>query len=337
MRKYLIRLAALFALVFATTAIYIVVQFHNVPSLEPHRDLFDTPDTAPHKQHLAITFIGTSTVLVSDGVTAIMTDGFFTRPSLGKLLLGEISPDKAAIVTALRKAKVTNLAAVIPIHSHHDHAMDAPEVAKQTGAVLVGSQSTANIGRGWGLSEEQIRSVSSNKQSFQFGEFTVTLIKSGHTPLPSLIEWLVGIGEKISEPLIPPTGFRAYKEGGSFSIHIDHPLGRVLVHGSTNFVSGALSGYEADLVLLGIANLSKQSPAFQKAYFDETVLQVGAHTVVPIHWDNFFVTLDHPLRPFPRLVDRFDKSIAFVKTKAQGQGIEIRLMDKWSTYYLVPG
>jgi hypothetical protein len=38
--------------------------------------------------------------------------------------------------------------------------MDAPEVAKRTGAMLLGSESTANIGRGWGLPEEQIRVVS---------------------------------------------------------------------------------------------------------------------------------------------------------------------------------
>ncbi len=135
---------------------------------------------------------------------------------------------------------------------------------------------------------------------------------------------------------MPPAGFRAYKEGGSFSVHIAHSLGRVLVHGSTNFVSGALSEYEADLVLLGIANLAKQSSAFKETYFDETVLQVGAHTVVPIHWDDFTVTLDQPLRPFPRLFDKFDESLAFVTTRADGQGIEVRLMDKWSTYYLVP-
>lgn len=324
------------AILVASTAIYIVVQFHNVPSLESHRDLFLTPEAAPQEPHLAITFIGTSTVLVPDGITTIMTDGFFTRPGLKKLLLGKISPDQATIATALRKAKVTSLAAVIPIHSHHDHAMDAPEVAKQTGAILVGSQSTTNIGRGSGLAEERIRSVSSNRQILHFGEFTVTLIKSGHTPLPSLIEWWAGIGEEISEPLVSPASFRAYKEGECFSIHIAHSLGRVLVHGSTNFVGGALSEYEADLVLLGIANLAKQSSEFRETYFDETVLQVGAHTVVPIHWDNFTVTLDHPLRPFPRLVDRIYESIAFVKTRAQRQDIEVRLMDNWSTYYLVP-
>ena len=215
------------AILIASTAAYIVIQFYNIPSLEPHRSLFLTPQTAPQKPHLAITFVGTSTVLVSDGVTTIMTDGFFTRPGLSTLLFGKIAPDQAAISTALQKTGITSLAAVIPIHSHHDHAMDAPGVAKQTGAILVGSHSTANIGRGSGLPEKQIRSVSSNEQSLEFGQFTVTLIESRHTPLPSLVEWWVGIGEEISEPLVSPAGFRAYKEGGSFSIHIAHPLGAV--------------------------------------------------------------------------------------------------------------
>ena len=49
------------------------------------------------------------------------------------------------------------VAAVIPLHAHYDHAMDAPEVARRTGALLLGSESSANVARGWGLPERQIQ------------------------------------------------------------------------------------------------------------------------------------------------------------------------------------
>ena len=155
---------------------------------------FDTPDLSPYARYrlertepdapaepapprLTATFLGVSTVLLSDGETSLMTDGFFTRPaSLLRLLVAraEIEPDKGRIAAALEEAGVMDLAAVITVHSHYDHAMDAPFVAEITEAVLVGSESTASIGRGWGLPENRIV-VPASGESLEFGKFTVTL------------------------------------------------------------------------------------------------------------------------------------------------------------------
>ena len=46
-------------------------------------------------------FFGVSTILLDDGNTAIMTDGFFSRPAAGKLLFGRIAPDKDRIADGL--------------------------------------------------------------------------------------------------------------------------------------------------------------------------------------------------------------------------------------------
>ncbi|HEX6315320.1 MAG TPA: hypothetical protein VFZ73_10700, partial [Gemmatimonadaceae bacterium] len=101
------------------------------------------PDLAPYEAHLEpearhddrsanaglrVTFLGVSTLLFDDGETAIMTDGFFTRPGLFSVAT-RIRPDSVRIRQALDSARVTRLAAVIPVHSHYDHAMDAPYVA----------------------------------------------------------------------------------------------------------------------------------------------------------------------------------------------------------------
>lgn len=113
------------------------------------------------KGALTVRFTGTSTLLFSDGETAWMVDGWFTRVGPLSLVSGTIEPDLDGITQGLARNGLggpdARLAAVIPIHSHFDHAMDAPEVAKRTGALLIGSESTANIGRGWGLPEAQIR------------------------------------------------------------------------------------------------------------------------------------------------------------------------------------
>ena len=96
---------------------------------------------------VTVRFTGTSTLLFSDGETRWMVDGWFSRPGPFELLFGKIAPDLAAIGRGLAANEVTNLDAVFPVHSHYDHAMDAPEVALRTGAVLMRSESTSALGQ----------------------------------------------------------------------------------------------------------------------------------------------------------------------------------------------
>ena len=116
-----------------------------------------SPKAEAGKKNLTVMFTGVATLLFDDGETAIMTDGFFTR--IPQNALRSIKPDRDVISRSLQRAGVKSLAAVIPVHSHYDHALDSPFVALETGALLVGSSSTANIGKGYGLPDERIRVV----------------------------------------------------------------------------------------------------------------------------------------------------------------------------------
>ncbi len=75
---------------------------------------------------VTVRFTGTSTLLFSDGDTQWMVDGWFSRPGPLQLLLGDIAPDLEAIERGLANNDIEQLAAVIPVHSHYDHAMDSP-------------------------------------------------------------------------------------------------------------------------------------------------------------------------------------------------------------------
>ncbi len=111
--------------------------------------------------------------------------------------------------------------------------MDAPEVAKRTGALLLGSESTANIGRGWGLPETQIRVVT-DREPIQLGRFTVTPIESRHFqfPDPAMAERALGDPE-IEVPLTPPVSAFDYKVGKAYVLHVAHPKGTWLIVGNT--------------------------------------------------------------------------------------------------------
>lgn len=243
---------------------------------------------------VSVRYTGTATLVFSDGQSTWLTDGWFTRIGPVALLTREIEPDLDAITRGLERNQLTRAAAVFPVHSHYDHAMDAPEVAKRTGAVLLGSESTANIGRGWGLPEDRIRVVR-NREPIALGRFTLTPIESRHFEFPNAALREAALGDPtIGDPLVPPVGAFEYKVGKAYVLHVAHPLGSWLIVGSAGFVEGGLEGFAADTVFLGTGGLGSQTDAYRDAYWRETVERAGARRIIPIHWDSLTGPIDGP-------------------------------------------
>src|SRR5207237_6684232 len=116
------------------------------------------------------TFLGVSTLLFTDGKNAILTDGFFTRPDKLRFLFTKIKPDQKVISDSLARAGIKSLDAVIVVHSHYDHVMDAPIVALNTGARLIGSQSTALVGAGLDFPPERTTIIAGDEMR-NIGQF----------------------------------------------------------------------------------------------------------------------------------------------------------------------
>ncbi|MGH3534573.1 MAG: MBL fold metallo-hydrolase, partial [Pseudonocardiaceae bacterium] len=165
------------------------------PDIARHSHRFTVPAAKPAAP-LTVTWLGVSTLLLDDGSSALMTDGYFSRPSLTRVALGKVSPSAARVDECLTRANVTRLEAVIPVHTHIDHALDSALVADRTGAILVGGGSAANVGRGHGLDEDRLI-VAVSGESIPLGAFEVTLVKSHHCP-PDRFP-----GE-ITAPVVPP-------------------------------------------------------------------------------------------------------------------------------------
>lgn len=254
--------------------------------------------STPTANSLTATWFGVTAVLLADGEHAIFIDPFFTRPPglLNMARNATIAPDEALIRQSLARANVKTLDAVLVSHSHFDHAMDAAVVARLTHARLAGSPSTANIGRGGGLPESMIDVVTPGEPR-QYGSFRVTFIASQHAGASGGRP----TGD-ITAPLSPPATYLDYKQGGTYSILVEHAQGSLLHHGSAGFVPGALNGRHADVVFLGVALLPDLD-----GYLANVVDAVGAHRVIPVHWDDFTRPLSQPLTPMPVAVrlDRF--------------------------------
>ena len=280
------------------------------PDIEQYRDRFDVPAA---DGDFAVTFLGVATLLLDDGTTKVMFDGFFSRPPLLSVGLRTIAPDHARIDAALARVGAEDVAAVVPVHTHFDHAMDSAVVAQKTGATLVGGESTANVGRGGGLPADRIDTVENGDQA-TYGDFTLTFVVSDHCPpdrFPGTVD----------APVVPPVKAKAYRCGEAWSVLVSHASGRTaLVQGSAGFVEGSLSGHHADVAYLGIGQLGVQSEEYIRAYWAETVEAVGAKRVVLTHWDDFFRGLDQPLRALPYLGDDLDVTMRVLGDLADAAG-----------------
>lgn len=291
------------------------------PDIARYSDRFDAP--AADADGLSATWMGVATLLIDDGSSALMTDGYFSRPSLARVAAGRLSPSAVRVDGCLARAKVSRLSAVIPVHTHVDHVMDSALVADRTGALLVGGESAANVGRGYGLPEDRLM-VAVPGEPIRLGAFDVTLIESHHCPpdrFPGVID----------APLVPPVKASAYRCGESWSTLIHHLPSdkRLLIQGSAGFVKGALAGQRAEAVYLSVGQLGLRPRSYLLDYWAETVQAVGARRVILIHWDDFFRPLSNPLRALPYAGDDLDFSIQVLDELATRDGVALHMPTVW--------
>lgn len=292
------------------------------PDLGDFAGYFDEP-TATEDSPVIVTWAGVTTLLVDDGESALLTDGFFSRPSLLEVGLRKLAPSLPRIEGCLTRLGVDRLDAVLPVHTHFDHAMDSAVVAERTGARLVGGDSAAWIGRGAGLPDDRLLAVTPG-EPVSLGAFDVILIKGHHCPpdrFPGTID----------APVVPPVKVSAYKCGEAWSTLIHHrPTDRrLLAVGSAGFVKGALAGHQADVVYLGVGQLGLQPERYLVDYWTETVRTVGARRVVLTHWDDFFRPLHAPLRALPYAGDDLDVSVRVLARLASEDAVRLHFPTLW--------
>lgn len=306
---YAKRAAFSIVVIVVVISVVAVLLWRNRPSLDAIEWPAPAIASAATSDSVTVTWLGVTTLLFDDGETQILIDGFFSRPTLADILLRRrVNNDAAIIDYAMNKFRMRRLAAIIPVHSHFDHAMDVGAIANRSSASILGSESTAQIARGAGVPEDQI-TVVEQEASFEFGNFRVTLRPAGHAP----IGWrgAVPLDGEIEAPLKMPQPITAWRMGGAYTVIIEHPQGTALVQGSAAYKKYELQDIAADVVFLGVAQLGALGRDYAELYWQHTVTATGSHSVYPIHFDDYTQPFGVVALP-PKIIDNFDTTASWL-------------------------
>jgi L-ascorbate metabolism protein UlaG (beta-lactamase superfamily) len=256
-----------------------------LPRFHPRREHRPT-GSRPNGDSLLVRWLGTAGHVVASRTTTLLIDPFLTRPT-PRQLLGKIPPD-----TSLHARWLPDrVDAVLLGHSHYDHLLDAPSIAKRYAARFVGSATSASFARAGGVPEERIEVVPPEGRTLEIGDFTITFVPSlhgrilfGKVPLP---------GEVRSPPALPAT-FLDYLMGGAFGILMQSGERSLYHNGSADLIDAGLEGKAADVLLVGLAGRRGT-----RDYLRRLTSLLSPQVVIPTHHDAFFGPLELGERLLP--------------------------------------
>ena len=167
-------------------------------------------------------------------------------------------------------------------HSHFDHLSDVPYIAKMTGAKVIGTESTTNVLKAYGVPNEQLFTVKGG-EDYQFENFSVRVLESIHSALNDKHYF---DSRTIPASVTAPMKISEFVEGGSLMFLARFKNHKVLTMGSMNYIERELDGLRPDIMLPGV-NFSR----LEIYKYTERMMQLTGYpkTVIPSHWDNFRV------------------------------------------------
>lgn len=255
---------------------------------------------------MSVRWLGTAGFAVEHAGHTLLIDPYLTRASLLRCVVAPLTPDRAAVQRYAPRAD-----AIVVGHTHFDHALDVPLIAKVTGALVFGSRSAATLCRAAGVPEARVRDVErasgASPIEAEVGPFRLRFVPSAHS---RFLLGRVPFPGEIADCDDVPMRASAYRCGAVFGVEI-RVGGRTLVHlGSAELLGAgsAFSAREADLVMLCTAGWTS-SPDLP----ERVARALSPKAVLLSHWDDFFRPLDQEARALPamqvgKLVDRLGKA-----------------------------
>jgi L-ascorbate metabolism protein UlaG (beta-lactamase superfamily) len=244
-----------------------------------------------------VRWLGTAGFEITHGDHVVLIDPYVTRASLRACIFSSLRSDEEKIRRVLPRAD-----AIVVGHTHFDHALDVPAIARLTGAKVFGSRSAHALCRSQGVPEGQIEIMErSEPVEREVGPFRLRFVPSAHSrfalgrvPFPG----------DIADCDDVPLRAHAYKCGAVFGLEITVGGKKIFHLGSAELVDAHVPKTDVDLLLLCVAGwtASERLP-------ERVLSRLSPGAVLLSHWDNFFLPLEKPAKALPAmkmplLVDR---------------------------------
>ena len=215
-------------------------------------------------------WLGGAGVLLESQSWVLAVDPFFARPGFGSLFFGRPQSNKE-----LGKRLIPRCDFILVTHSHYDHLMDVPVLAKRTGALVLGSSNTCQICETLGVAKNQIRIIQEG-DVLEFDQLCVEVLGSYHGPTP--LDFI--LNRPLHEKPHIPLRLMDYRKDHCFGFLV-HADGQRFLFGTEPREADCWFFYPMYTRIEDLTALGESCPK----------------VLVPIHWDDMFRPLDKGIRP----------------------------------------
>lgn len=259
-----------------------------------HAPATESPD------QLSIRYLGTAGFVLTAQQHTLVLDPYLSRHPVTTLLTRPLPSRRELVTRHLPKAND-----VLVGHAHYDHILDAPELCRQTGARLIGSRATINVGRAAGLPEHQLLETA-GRETLRSGDWQVRGLPSLHG---KVLAGRIPFPGDITEPPPWPPRMHQLKHGLVLNWWIDTGSLRVVHIDSADFINEELQGMTADVLCL--CAIGRR---FRPNYVQDAVRLLKPRWVIPCHWDTMITPFDQE----PDLIPGVDLPGFFTEIEAAG-------------------
>jgi L-ascorbate metabolism protein UlaG (beta-lactamase superfamily) len=276
------------------------------------------------RKQITLEYLGTAGWKISDGTRVILIDPYLSRlfgpqppgrppapraPGDARPEYGwndPAAPDQAVIDAHIQRADF-----ILVTHTHYDHVLDVPYIARKTHATVIGSESTANVMRAYDIPESQLITVRGG-EDYEFGAFSLKVIPSLHSPIDNKHYF----SSETSPPGMkaPLTLRQMHSEGGTVAYLLRLRGHQILVFGGMNYIEREIEGLRPDVVLVGAAGSRKEIYDYNGRLM--RALNFPA-LVLPTHWDNFTAPYTASQQPSLEALEAFVAEIRGASPKTR--------------------
>jgi L-ascorbate metabolism protein UlaG (beta-lactamase superfamily) len=213
--------------------------------------------------HFTFRWLGVAGLEFKYNDYSILIDPYVSRISLPRVLFGKVRPDETEIFN-----RITATNAILATHSHFDHLMDVPVVAKKFNCPVYGSPNTCALLKRCDVPISSIHEVAP-EDDLSMGPFHIKVLKSSHSKFPFV------------KPVTLPKTQEPPQHAMDFGMDSQFAY-KISAGPTTCLTDPGMESHKEEIDVLFIS-------ALQSFRVVSRVLRtLDPAIVIPIHWDNYF-------------------------------------------------